>query len=969
MTLVLASLLFALSPTQPLAELGEPVASSFLVDDLDDELQALLAEERAEADRLRRRGRVDEGRRLLAVHLDDDEGDWRSRAMFARCLWDKGDRTGAEAEQRKALKAAELDLPNAPEAHTIRMDLAEELTTLGRPKDALELLLKAGDKASPRLGWLTGSANLELGDRESANESFQEIVFLDSIGMDWRDLLFRAKCERELGQLEAASRTLVAADALASHGAGTEPDVLVELADIYFEADGEVARAGSSTRMPSALYREALELNSTHAGALLGSYELHRLNWRRTRSARSFLVELLESNPESIPGLIALTDSHLKQGELVAARQRLRTLERDAGGRRDVQALRAALHYIEGSPEESSAILERLNLAAAWDSSPERRVGTVLVGLYRFADAVPFLESAVARNAGDWRAMTRLGECLANTGNEKRALEFLERAEDIAEGRQDAWRNNQKMVLTRIANSFDVVYGSGELSYTWPADGSEVLARVLPRFYAESRELLAERYGFTPGPTRIEVFDRHRDFSVRSTGFEGFPALGVCFGPVVTALSPLCEMRGQFSWAETSYHEFSHVIHLGLTRNRCPRWITEGLATWEEEQRDASWIRPLRRELVDSFASDQIIGVRDLNRAFSGPRIIWAYYQGGLLCDLLIDDYGFPAMVKLLEAFNEGQDLDKALDFAYGLTPEELDDHFLNRVAMLVSKLRVEPRHDGNAVRLIRLGLDRTPPLDYEDAKDWSEAWCTVAWSAWQAGRGLDAEESLRVLGELQEESPRAHFLQGEMALSAGEMEAAQRHYEMAFALGGEDYRSRMALGNMLQRAGKKLEAVVQFKAAEAAFPGWEDKSFNAELHLMEHYRAEGETDEAMAALERWLAWNSGEDGKRLEVAHWHLDRGDFAAALKLFTSAVEVDPFRASAHRGRGEALLALGEVQESVEAFEVALLVPPHLDSDYGAKGGQALEGQALEAVLERARQDRQVIEELLSEARKGV
>ena len=26
---------------------------------------------------------------------------------------------------------------------------------------------------------------------------------------------------------------------------------------------------------------------------------------------------------------------------------------------------------------------------------------------------------------------------------------------------------------------------------------------------------------------------------MRSTGFEGFPALGVCFGPVVTAVSPL----------------------------------------------------------------------------------------------------------------------------------------------------------------------------------------------------------------------------------------------------------------------------------------------------------------------------------------------------------------------------------------------------------------------------------------------
>ena len=55
-------------------------------------------------------------------------------------------------------------------------------------------------------------------------------------------------------------------------------------------------------------------------------------------------------------------------------------------------------------------------------------------------------------------------------------------------------------------------------------------------FYRTARLDLASRYGHTPGETLIEVFRKHGDFSVRSVGFEGFPALGVCFGPVVTAL-------------------------------------------------------------------------------------------------------------------------------------------------------------------------------------------------------------------------------------------------------------------------------------------------------------------------------------------------------------------------------------------------------------------------------------------------
>ena len=983
MTLALAPWILSLSlSTLPLGASSFPGATSPVleqlavtsptrVDDLDDELEELLAEERDEADRLRRRGRLAEARRLLTVHLDDDPGDWRSRALRALCYRDGGDWSRAESELLEALESGASTGAPAEALHPMQMDLAEDLIQRGRADEALQRL-SAGAPGTKtiqpaRQGYLRGVALLELGSRQGARDAFQSVVFMGPDSMDWMQLLYRAKCERAIGQLEAATETLVAADALAAAGAGVEASVLVELADIYFEADGEVAKAGSSSRLPSALYREALELNPTHAGALLGQYELHKLNWRRSRSARSFLEELLNATPESLDGLLALTHSHLEQGELVAARKRLAKLEQLAPNRRAVRALRAGLLYIEDKPDETKAILADLVETAPWDSAPERRLGKILIALYRFADALPFLEAALLRNPADWRTLSLLGEALANTGDEPRALEMLVRSEDLAEGRQDAWRNNMKLVLGRIAG-FASTTGAGQLSYVWPAEGAEVLERVLPAFYAKSREDLAARYGFTPGPTRIEVFDRHRDFSVRSTGFEGFPALGVCFGPVVTALSPNCEMRGQFSWAETSYHEFSHVIHLGLTSNRCPRWITEGLATWEEEQRDRSWIRPLRRELVDSFASNRIIGVRDLNRAFSGPRIIWAYYQGGLMCDLMIDDYGFPAMVRLLEAFNDGMDLDGALDAAYGLTPEQLDKLFLERVGQLVADLHVEPRHDPNGIRLLRLGLARTAPTDASELAAWSDDWCSVAWSAWQGGRSLDAEEALRVLGDLRDELPRALFLRAEIALGAGDVEQAEALYRSGFDRGGEDYRARMALANLALRSGKRGEIESLLLAAESAFPGWEDASFSAELHLVDFYRDQEQPDLAMAALERWLAWNSGEDGKRLEVAKWQLGRGDAQGALDMYTSAVEVDPFRASAHQGRGEALLALKRFDEAAFAFETALLVPVRLDADWGAAKGQPVDDERLAAITEQALLARKAMEELLARAQAG-
>ena len=403
-----------------------------------------------------------------------------------------------------------------------------------------------------------------------------------------------------------------------------------------------------------------------------------------------------------------------------------------------------------------------------------------------------------------------------------------------------------------------------------------------------------------------------------------------------------------FSWAETSFHEFSHVIHLGLTRNRCPRWITEGLATWEEQQRDPSWTRNLRRELVDSVANDLVIGVRDLNRAFRGPRIIWAYYQGKLMCDMLIADHGFPALVDLLAAFDRGATLDAALGEAFGMTPEEFDAAFLSWCEAKVAGLHVEPRHGPRRVSLLSLGLSRTAPEVPAERAAWAEDWCTVAWGAWQGRRRLDAEEALRRLGD--DQPPRALFLRAELALSDRDRDGAVALFERAFAAGGEDYTARMALGSLLLAEGDLAGAEGHLLAAEAAFPGWEDPSFSAERSLVELYDGQGREDEAMAARERWLSWNSGEFAMRAEVGAWRLARGDFEEALHLFTGAMEVDPFSTAAHRGRGEALLALGRKDEARDAFEIALLVPDHLDVDLGARHGSPvpeaeLEGRSVE------------------------
>ena len=86
----------------------------------------------------------------------------------------------------------------------------------------------------------------------------------------------------------------------------------------------------------------------------------------------------------------------------------------------------------------------------------------------------------------------------------------------------------------------------------------------------------------------------------------GFTALGACFGPFITLVSPGdVDVRQQdFMWEATVWHEYTHVLTLALSRNRVPRWLTEGFSVYEERQKNRAWERGMDRELLDAFHND-----------------------------------------------------------------------------------------------------------------------------------------------------------------------------------------------------------------------------------------------------------------------------------------------------------------------------------------------------------------------------
>jgi predicted Zn-dependent protease len=896
-------------------------------------------DERDEIQRMRRRGETREALEaadeLVAEHPDDAA----LRALRSAIHLDARAYGEAEADARAALVLGSADSALAREAARA---LSGVLTLQGRSVEAAQTLevVRAGSSTlDARDDWALGSASLACGKRARADEMLR--AGAERAGpRAWDVLLDQARCQRALGRVREAAETLVAADRLAQQAGGVEPDVLVELGELYLEFYGEVDDALSRAHSPADLYREALRIHPTHEGARLGLFDLYRFNFARTRTTPGAeLAAALAARPDSIPALLAQASAALDDGELVGARQALARLRTLAPARREVRTQDAALAWIEHDRERAEELLRALSAEDPADSAPERELGRHLLELYRFEEGRPFLERASARAARDWRAWRELARALANTGQEAAAREAFARAVQAAEGRRDAWRDNTARVLAKMDESF-VDHGRGSaLAFRWSPAAAAVYEAYFPPFYRAAREELAARYGHTPGPVTIEVFESWADFSVRSTGFEGYPALGVCFGPVVTVLSPLGELRGSFAWTRSAYHEFTHVVHLGLSHNRCPRWVTEGLATWEETRKDRAWDRNMRRELIDARANDDVIPLRALNHAFRGPRVLFAYYQSGLFVRMLVEEHGFAPLVRLLEAFDGGADLDQAFAQVFARTPEEIEARFDGFLERMLDGLRIEPRLSPQRTLRLRLALARTPPpADSTRAAGqasaarvrWAEDWCSVAWGFYWQGQRVDAEEALRCASLAGELPPRGLFLRAELRLALGDEDGARTAYRAGFAAGGEEFRARIALAALCAESGGAQEAEQHLLAAERDFPGYDDPSLCAELALARLYDGRGDEERAMAARLRWLAIDSGSLDVRLEVARWLSEAGRHEESVRLWSQANDIDPFRRAIHLAWGRACWVLGRLDEALREAEVGLRVPIELDGD---------------------------------------
>ena len=275
-------------------------------------------------------------------------------------------------------------------------------------------------------------------------------------------------------------------------------------------------------------YQEALDVNGRYVPALVGIANV-------VGDERA-LQRALAINPNSIPAMETYGQLLMLNGredEAMDYFERVLALNPESLKTLSVLASKAALE------ERSDAYADYLAQVEAFSPNNPIFLGNVADTFgnnYLFDEAVEFARAAIAADSQYWQGYTLLGSNLIRLGEEEEGKANLE----------IGYENDPFNVMTsNMLKVFDTLetyttQESAHFKVHMSQNDADILWPYLEPLLEEGWDTLTAKYGFEPeGPILIEVFEKSEDFAVRSVGLPDIgPLVGICFGKVITLISP-----------------------------------------------------------------------------------------------------------------------------------------------------------------------------------------------------------------------------------------------------------------------------------------------------------------------------------------------------------------------------------------------------------------------------------------------
>ncbi len=658
--------------------------------------------------------------------------------------------------------------------------------------------------------------------------------------------------------------------------------------------------------------RDAMAVNPNHP---VGHALMARIRIEQSfdfAAAAEHVERALEVNPNLVMAHVTNAGLALRDNDIEGADEHIgKALAVDEN---DLEALstKAAIRYLA----DDDAGFRRAKQAVLSRHRTYSEMYTIIADYaeweHRYPDIVAMAREAVTLDSGDALAHATLGLNLLRMGDEEEGLTAL----------RSAWRRDRYNVrVFNTLNLYDEIipqyetFASGPFRFRMHRDEKPVLERYVPRTLQRAWTDMVRRYGFTPeGPVAIELYSSSNHFALRTTGLPSLGVQGVCFGKVVTAISP---RGGPFNWGQIDWHELAHVFHIQLSENHVPRWFTEGLAEYETNIARPEWKREMDHHLWDALENDQLPPLRLMNRAFTRARsamaMMVAYYASTKIVTYIAEEYGFPKVVRMLKAWAAGKSSPEVIQQVLGVSVEELDTAFRAH-----ERQRLRSRADDFSV-----AFEQFTELDPLKQAAEAAPQDATAQARYAAGLlvGGDAQQAQTVADRaigIEASQPIARMVLARLALMQGDGATAEEHLRAILSGGRDGYELRLMLARSALGRGEPAEAKTHLEAAV----NLDAERAEAWMGLVKIGEEQNDAPLRLRALRRLAMIEEHDRETNLALLKALVEAEAWADAITIGEMGLYANPHEPEVHRLLAEAYLRQRRTRDALYEAETALI-----------------------------------------------
>jgi predicted Zn-dependent protease len=389
-------------------------------------------------------------------------------------------------------------------------------------------------------------------------------------------------------------------------------------------------------------------------------------------AAMAGIAAALKTNPNHIPSLLFQVDGLINAEQYDAAGELLDRVHTIDSLEPEAWAFKAAIAHLTNDLRGEVAYRDKA--LALWTRNPrvDHLIGRKLSQHYRFREGAVYQRRALALKSNFAPAQRQLADDLLRLGEESEGWKVAQAAYDA-----DSY-NVATYNLLELHDEIDKFTTLQDDSFTlrMETDESRLYGAEVLELLHRAKKTLGKKYGLAlKDRITVEVFPNEDDFAVRTFGMPAVSGyLGVCFGRVITANSPASRRENPSNWEAVLWHEFCHVVTLELTRNKIPRWLSEGISVYEELQENAAWGQRMDPRYREHILNDGLTPLGELSSAFMRPESGWhlqfAYFESALAVDFLVRNYGEESLREVLGDLKAGLPINVALDRRCDALPE-----------------------------------------------------------------------------------------------------------------------------------------------------------------------------------------------------------------------------------------------------------------------------------------------------------